>query len=195
MAKTRYDQVAMALHWVIAIAIIAMLISGAVMVEMPFGDQKFQLYQLHKSLGVTIIVATVLRLGWRLMNPPPPALPGPRWEKAAAAATHWAFYGLMIALPVSGWLMVSASPFNIPTNVWGLFELPHLPALADLPADAKPAAEGQLKSVHYFAGLAMAALFVLHVGAALRHAIVLRDGTLARMIPFLSMPSQKERDA
>ncbi|MEM6491190.1 MAG: cytochrome b/b6 domain-containing protein, partial [Pseudomonadota bacterium] len=147
MAKRRYDRVAMALHWIIAVTIIAMLALAYRMVELPFGDEKFQQYQLHKSLGVTVLVATALRLAWRLLNPPPPPLASGGFERFAAQAGHWAFYGLMIGIPITGWLMVSASPWNLPTIVWGVVDLPHLPALAALAPEAKPVVEGQLKTV------------------------------------------------
>jgi len=187
VAKTRYDGVAMILHWTIAFAIFFMLIQGWLMVEKPFGDDKFADYQLHKSLGVTIITASLLRLGWRLLNPPPAPLDGPPLEKLAAALGHWALYGLMIGIPISGWLMVSASPWGIPTVVWGVVDLPHLPMLADLPAEAKEPTEKRLKTIHLYAGYALAGLMAVHILAAMRHSLVLGDNTLARMLPFIPL--------
>lgn len=194
MAKTRYDAVAIGLHWLIALAILGNLGLGLYMVDLPLADPaKFDLYQIHKSLGVTVFALSAARLGWRLAHPPPAPLPAPRAERLAAQAAHWAFYALMIGLPVTGWLMVSASPWNVPTFVWGGIELPHLPALAELAPDAKPAAEALWKQVHWGGVLAFGALLALHVGAALRHHFILRDRTLARMTPFLRIDQAGSR--
>jgi len=187
MTKARYDGVAMFLHWGIAVSILFMLLLGWRMVELPFGEDKFAEYQLHKSLGITILVASVLRLAWRLLNPPPAPLESERWERLAAAAAHWALYGLMIGIPITGWLMVSASPWGIPTVVWGVLGVPHLPALEALSPEGKEAAEKLLKAVHLWAGYAMAGLMGLHVVAALRHSVVIGDDTLARMVPFIPL--------
>lgn len=178
----RYGLVALALHWLIALAIIAMLVLGSLMTDLPNSPQKFELYQLHKSVGMTILVASLLRLGWRLTNPPPPLPPSvPRLEAMAARTAHALFYVLMIGLPLSGWMMVSASTLNIPTRIFGLVELPHLPWLATL-ANKKPV-EDALKEVHEMAGWAMVALLLLHVAAALRHHLLLKDDILRRMLP------------
>jgi cytochrome b561 len=181
-ADRRYGRVAMALHWLIAASILSLLALGAIMTDLPRGPEKFQLYQIHKSLGITVLALSVLRLGWRLGHPPPP-LPGTLagWERRAARGAHVAFYVLMIGLPVSGWMMVSASPWNIPTQPWGLFTLPHLPWFATYPD--KEALEGVMKAVHETAAWLMAGLILLHVAAALRHHLWLRDTVLLRMLP------------
>ena len=181
---SRYGAVAMLLHWVIAAAILSMLALGVVMVRLPPADPlKFELYQLHKSIGVTVLVLSLLRLGWRLTHPVPPLPVTLRpWEKVLARVTHIAFYGLMIGLPVSGWMMVSASPRNIPTVVFGAFTLPHLPVLHALPNKA-PVADA-LKEVHEIGAIAIAVLLALHVAGALKHHFILRDGVLARMLPI-----------
>lgn len=181
-SKARYGLVALGLHWLIAIAIIAMLALGIYMTDLPNSPWKFELYQLHKSIGITILVASLLRLGWRLANPPPPLPPAmPALEALAAKAAHAGFYLLMLGLPLSGWMMVSASVWNIPTRIFGLFELPHLPWFATL-ADKKPV-EDVLKEVHETAGWLMIALLAVHVAAALRHHILLKDDILRRMLP------------
>lgn len=184
--KTRYDAVAMALHWAIAAAIIGTFGLGYYMTGQKPSQATFELYQLHKSLGLTIFAFSLLRLLWRFVSPPPPALPGKRAEALAAQAAHWAFYGLMLGIPVLGWLMVSASPWNIPTMLWGVIEIPHLPALSGLDATGKEEAEAALIAAHQYAAYAMAGLLILHVAAALRHHLVLRDATLARMTPTLT---------
>src|SRR3979409_1297839 len=101
----RYGAVAVTLHWLIAAAIIFMLGLGLYMSDLPLNDStKFPLYQLHKSIGLTILTISVLRLGWRAFNRPPP-LPEqmPGWERLAAHASHALFYILMICVPLAGW--------------------------------------------------------------------------------------------
>lgn len=182
-SSERYGSVAMALHWTIAGAMIALLAIGAVMVRLtPGSSLQFEIYQLHKSLGISVLALGLLRLVWRLFDPAPP-LPNTlrRWEAALARVTHLGFYALMIALPLSGWMMVSASVWNIPTVVFGAFTLPHLPVLASL-QDKKPV-EDALKEVHEALAIGMFGLLLLHVAGALKHHFVLRDDTLARMLP------------
>jgi cytochrome b561 len=182
-SSERYGVVAMSLHWTIAIAVIALLATGAVMVRLtPGSSLQFEVYQLHKSLGIAVLALSLLRLVWRLFNPVPPLPSTLRpWEAALARVTHLGFYVLMIALPFSGWMMVSASVWNIPTVVFGLFTLPHLPILGSL-QDKKPV-EDALKEVHEALAIGMFVLLLLHVAGALKHHFVLGDDTLARMLP------------
>lgn len=181
--QQRYGLIAMALHWLIAVGIVTMVPLGLYMHELEGSDLKFALYQWHKSIGITILLLSLLRLAWRLANPiPPPPAHMRAWERAAAVATHWGFYALMIGIPLSGWAMVSASPWGIPTVLYGVIEWPHIAPLAN--AENKKALEGSLKEVHEILAFAAIGLFILHVGAALRHAITLKDGVLARMTPF-----------
>ena len=185
--RSRYTLVAMGLHWAIAIAVLAMLATGFWMVDaikIPATQATaFHTYQFHKSLGLTILLLTLARLGWRLWHPPPP-LPmktGP-WSRRVAHSAHGLFYVLMIAMPLTGWAMVSASPLGLPTIVFGWFEWPHIIWL-ETAAD-KATLEAQLKQLHATAGLIMVGLIVLHVAAALKHQFVDRDGLIARMVPF-----------
>jgi cytochrome b561 len=182
-SATRYGVVAMTLHWLIAAAVLALLGLGMVMVRLSLGDPlKFELYQLHKSIGLSVFVLSCARLGWRLASPPPP-LPSslPKWEKQAARTTHAVFYLLMIGMPITGWMLVSASPWNIPTRPFGLFVLPHLPWFSTHPNKAR--LEETLIEAHSLAGWIFAALLVLHVAAALRHHFILGDTILLRMLP------------
>ena len=187
-----YTAVAVTLHWVMAIAIVLLLVAGLWMTDTIRQPETknfaFRVYQWHKSLGLTVLVLTFARLGWRLANPPP-ALPGgmSRFERIGAGLSHGAFYTLMLAIPLAGWAMVSASPLGLPTMVFGLFEWPHIPVLAGL-EDKKPV-EAIFKAGHKFMAWGLLALLVLHVAAALKHHFVNRDTVLARMLPGVRAPT------
>lgn len=179
----RYDGVAVFLHWLTALAIIALLAMGLIMTDLPRGSAlQFSMFQLHKSVGISVLVLTLVRFGWRLAHRPPSLPEGmPAWEKGAAHAGHLAIYLLMFGLPLTGWALVSASPLNIPTVLYGVLPWPHLPILSTL-ADKKPVAEA-FENAHSAAAWSLIALLVVHVGAALRHHILLKDDVLRRMLP------------
>lgn len=177
---TRYSAVAIVLHWLIALAIVTLVVIGIVMTGLPDTEltRKFTLYQWHKSLGITVLLLSLLRLAWRLTHRPPP-LPDTLkpWERLAARATHIGFYVLIIVIPLLGWAMVSASPYNIPTVLYGEIPWPHLP----VPKSAFEA----FKAGHVWLAFGAVALLVLHVAAALKHHYILKDDVLARMLPFM----------
>ena len=187
---SRYTAVARALHWLMAVGLTAMVVLGLIMVHGGVARMtQFKLYQLHKSIGITILILAVLRLLWRLTHRPP-ALPAemPPLEKGAAHGAHVILYILMIGMPLVGWIMVSVSPFNLPTVLFGLVPWPHLPGLSSLAN--KPYWEGVAKTVHAYGAYVLIALVLVHVAAALRHHIVLRDDILARMLPGLARKSK-----
>ena len=184
-ATRRYDAVAMILHWLTAAAVLGLLVAGMTMTRLQPGSAlQFSLYQLHKSVGITVLALTLIRLGWRLAHRPP-ALPDsmPGWERLAAALGHLALYGLLVAMPLTGWAVVSVSPYNIPTVLYGLVPWPHLPGLATLPHADKHSAEEVLKQLHDAGAWIMLALLAVHAGAAVRHLLWLRDGVMERMLP------------
>lgn len=158
-------------------------IMGLVMVHVELAPARlFQIYQLHKSIGVTILLAAVVRLAWRLMHRPPP-LPDTMesLEKTAAASGHLALYFFLFALPMTGWALVSASVFSLPTVLYGVILWPDLPVLPDL-SDKAPV-ENLLKQVHAYGAYALIALVAVHAVAALRHHFILKDDVLTRMLP------------
>lgn len=168
----RYTRVAIVLHWVIAALIVFNLWLGLAHDSLP---RNWQVMPLHKSVGLTVLALTIARIGWRLAHPVPP-LPGDLkpWEKAVANASHFLLYALMLAIPLTGWMMVSG-PQRRPLQWFSLFDVPYLPlsaAAADFGHEA-----------HELLGWGMIALLVLHVGAALRHHFLLRDQVFARMTP------------
>ncbi|GJL94411.1 MAG: cytochrome b561 [Hyphococcus sp.] len=183
MPDKRYNSVAVALHWAMAILIIGQIAGGLYMHNLPNTSPiKFDLFQLHKSFGITVLILTFIRLAWRFTHPAP-ALPSemPGWQKLAARITHWGFYALLILTPLAGWAMVSVSPKDIPTFFFGLFQFPHLPFFEGV-SDAA-AMEETFKDRHEFLAFAILGLLALHVGAALKHQFINRDGVLRSMLP------------
>ena len=178
----RYHPGAIAFHWIAAALILANLVLGISMVQLPISPRKLNWYLWHKSIGVTIFAVTALRLAWRAMHPAPAAVPMPAWQQRAAGLSHVALYALMVLVPLSGWLFSSASGVQV---VYArLLPLPDLVprdrALADV-----------LRVVHLALNASLATIVVVHIAAALKHHFVDRDGVLARMVPFLAprMPS------
>jgi cytochrome b561 len=181
--RTTYTTVAIILHWTIAVAIILQILGGWRMEDLE-GPAKFEAFQMHKSMGITILILSVARLLWRFANPPPP-LPDTMkgWEKGAAKFTHVAFYVLMIGIPIGGWVIISTSPYTIATMWWGLFEWPKLP-LSELPF--RKALNEAAKSGHSAGAWAVIGLLAIHVGAALKHMFIDQDNVMARMLPFMN---------
>lgn len=189
--KTRYDPVAVTLHWLIAVLILTLLVVGFTMEDYPMSI-RFQAFNLHKATGITILALSVFRLIWRLLNPPPayPISMKP-WEKLAANSVHWALYAFIILMPLSGWIMVSATP-KYPIVFFGMGEAPFLP----MPAGINAAATHEwFESAHYYLALGGIALLLVHVGAALKHHFIQRDGVLHRMLPRWLSPRNGGSDA
>ncbi len=181
--KSTYTKTAIWLHWMIAALIIGQLIGGKVMHAMDPAPLKFELYQLHKSFGFIILALSVARLLWRLGHKPPALPDGMKpFEKIGAKLSHIAFYILMIGIPISGWVMVSSSPYIIETKIFKLipvFDLPGVPRTEGFNA--------LTKDVHEYMAIAIAALLVLHIGAALKHHFVEKDDVLNRMAPRIKV--------
>lgn len=176
-APRRYHPLAVALHWVLGLGLVALLAVGLYMESLPFSPQRLKLYNWHKWLGVVVLAGSVWRLGWRLWKRPPP-LPVaveqamPAWQRVAHHATHQGLYLLFFAVPLLGWAYSSAAGF--PIVLFGVWPLPDfVPVSPELAESIKP--------WHGWAAYALAALVVLHVAGALKHAIVDRDGLLSRM--------------
>ncbi len=180
-----YDAGAMLLHWTIAGAILAQLAGGFAMTRLAVVPDaaRFAVFQWHKTIGLLVLTLTLARIAWRLLNPPPPPhAPMRRIESVAANAVHLLFYGLMLAVPLAGWTIVSLSPTGIPTLLALSERLPwpHLP----LPDTWRSASgERAAATVHAALAYSTAALLVLHVAGALKHSIVDRVPSLSRMAP------------
>jgi len=170
----RYSTVAIAFHWLLALAIFGAFGVGLYMADLPFSPFRLKLYNWHKWAGVTILALSALRLLWRLTRRPPADLPMPAWQARAAHLTHGLLYLLFFAVPLAGWAYSSAAGFPI---VWfGVLPLPDF-----VPVD-KALAEN-LKLAHKLFAYGLALLVLTHIAAALKHHLLDRDGLLLRMLP------------
>lgn len=177
-ASTQYTRTAIGLHWVVALLIFAAFGLGWFMTDIPgFTMAKLKYYNWHKWLGVTVFFLAVIRLLWRFFHMPPPLANSiAKWQQLAASVVHWALYILIFAIPLSGYFYSLASGF--PIVYLGLVPLPVL---------IQPNADlaHTLKEVHELFNYSLVLLLLAHVGAALKHHVIDKDGTLARMLPFL----------
>jgi cytochrome b561 len=190
--EARYGNVAITLHWSIALGIIANIALGLTFADMSNSDpDKFFLAQIHKSIGLTILVLSLLRIVWRLMHPVPP-LPETMSPamRVAARGTHFLLYFLIIAIPLSGWALVSSSPLGLPTIYFGWFAWPQLPYFSELPRAAKKIWSHEFTAVHVFFAWSAIVLLTIHFAAALYHHFLRRDVVLARMLPLVRRPGK-----
>lgn len=174
--KHRYNLTAISLHWLIALGLIGTFALGVYMSDLALSPNKLKLYSWHKWAGVSIFFLALCRLAWRVTHRPP-ALPGtmPARMHLLAHAAHWVLYALMLAIPVSGWLMSSAQGFQV---VWfGIMPLP------DLVARDK-ALGTLLQDIHVTLNYTLLCVVIAHVAAALKHHFIDRDDVLSRMLPW-----------
>ena len=180
----RYSRIAMLLHWAVAVLVIVNLAAGFVQVrwlasEEPALQQRaFELIQVHKAVGLTVLALSVGRFAWRLSHSPPPPPTGlSPWERTLSRVVHSVFYVLLLALPLLGWAGASTSLLDFPIRWFGLFTVPQMP----LPNDQ--ATSAVYMSAHAITAWAMTALVFLHLGGVLKH-LLLRDAqVLPRMLP------------
>lgn len=170
--EPRFTALSRILHWVMAVLILAMLFIGIGMVA-TVSERYALLVSIHKPLGVLILLLVVIRIANRMFNPPP-SLPRhlPAWQKLAAKASHLVLYALMVAMPLIGWGMLSAAGY--PIVLYGPLHLPPI-----LPHD--DALYAALRSAHTVLAYLLFATILAHLGAALMHALIHRDGVFASM--------------
>jgi len=184
--RDRYSHVAIALHWTIAVLLLSN-IGIAWYFNTLHGMARLSPIALHQSVGLTVLVLSVARLAWRLVNPPP-KLPGyvTGWEKLLSTIVHWGFYVVMIGLPLTGWAMRSASPLHhiLPIKLF-FIPWPAIGPLASMAPDQAKSAEHLFEAAHGLLGKLAYGLIVLHVAGALKHQFISRDDVVARMIPIL----------
>ena len=173
----RWGAVSQLLHWLVVALVITQFVLASLAEDLAPGMAKLGLLARHKSVGITILGLALLRLAWRLGQPVPALPPGmPRWQRGLATGTHHLLYALLLAMPLSGWLMSSAR--NYPVSWFGLVQLPDLIAPGEHAFEALRATHGTLAAL-------LAATALLHLAGALKHHFVDRDDVLRRMLPFM----------
>jgi cytochrome b561/polyisoprenoid-binding protein YceI len=170
--RLRYSTGAIILHWLLALALAFQIAIGFAMPHR--GPYSFAPMQLHKSVGITILLLTLIRLGWRLVRRPPDAVEE-GWTAMAARIVHWAFYAVLVLGPISGWIIVSTAPLHVPTVLFGVVPWPHLPL--------SPSINRPMEAIHEALSWIAIGLFVLHVAGALGHQFLLRDPVIKRIAP------------
>lgn len=173
----RYSNVAVALHWLTAALLVAQVVIGFTFHRLlEQGPQRAEVFAWHKTLGAVILVIALIRLAYRLMNPPPPFPPElPGWERVASVWTHRLFYFLLIVVPLTG--LIAVSDRGPTTGLVGGIPLPTVPGISEATGDLSG-------EVHRFLVYGTLLLLVAHIVAPLWHRFMLRDRTTARMPPF-----------
>ena len=171
--KKHYGSISRCLHWLMAFLILGMLACGLSLSYLP-GDVKPEVIEWHKSFGISLLALAAVRLFWRFFNPPPSLPEALRpWVKIASAISHASLYGLMVAIPMAGWLMSSA--FSRPVQLFGLTTLPSL-------IEKNREWGVFFKNWHSQLAYLLVAFIILHVAAALYHHLVCKDDILRRML-------------
>jgi len=171
-SEKHFGIVAIILHWIMAILLVSLLALGLYMVALPINLEKLKLYGWHKEYGMLALMLAVARSIWRISNMIP-QLSLPWWEKWAARAVHYAFYGFMLAMPLTGWIITSAS--GLPVSFFGWFVFPDL----DSP---NPDLMSLFQQIHKWLGYGLIATIFLHTSAALKHHFINKDDILRRML-------------
>ncbi len=174
-AQPKYAATAMALHWLSALVICALFGIGWYMVDLPKGPARGETFALHKSLGLTVFLLTVWRLGWRVRKQPPPwPVTMPRWQARLADSVHKIFYGLLLLQPLTGYLSSSFSGystkfFGLPLPDWGH----HNPPLNEF-----------FTELHVAGSIALLVLVALHLAGVLSHLLAPGERMVRRMLPW-----------
>jgi cytochrome b561 len=175
----RYSNAAVALHWITAVLVLFQIWLGLSFADMPQGPQRGELFTWHKTIGATILILALVRLTYRLMNPPPPFPPElPRWERLAAVWNHRLFYVLLIGLPIGGLIAVSGLTKGPTTTLLGGVKIPVIPGISEQMGETAG-------EIHAALAWVLIVLLVLHVAAALKQQFFDRPGRMSgRMPPF-----------
>ena len=174
--KNNYGHFTVILHWLIGLLFISILGLGAIMVQIGNRDLRQQLFRLHKSFGLLLILLVAIRIVWRIINKWPQTLKNtPKWQKAAAKTTHTLLYITMVIMPLSGWLMSSYAGY--PPRFFGLITLA-------APVTKNKAISSWLSQVHLYNAWLIATIITIHILAAIKHHYIDKDSVLKRMLPW-----------
>lgn len=173
---THWGAPAKLLHWLVVFFIIGQYVLANIAEDLPLGMEKISVLARHKSVGITILALAVLRVLWRFANPTPqlPTNTTP-WQRRLAQGTHVLLYGIIFAMPLSGWAMSSAK--NYPVSWFGVIQLPDFVTPSE-------SLFSTLKETHEALATALLVLAALHVAGALKHQFIDKDGVLRRMLHF-----------
>jgi len=177
----RYNRGAVAFHWIIAALVLVQIYIGWTFADLARGDARTEWFNWHKTVGFAILLLSIARLGWRIVNPPPP-LPDvlPAWERTLARINHTLFYVILIGLPLTGWMYLSTGKPSLTSATTPLIGGLSWPFIPGLPRGA----HGGFEQAHIVLVWVTYALLILHVGAALKHQFVDRGRVANRMPPF-----------
>lgn len=184
MTVTRYSRTAMTLHWLLAAAIAFQYGLGEAFAHLPRGKLLFDTAQFHKSIGITILLLTVIRLAVRFTKPRPAPLGDYGWAQKLANIGHWGLYAFMVGAPLTGWLTISTSKYDIPTYLFNAVPWPDFPFVAGMEAAAKHNLHEIAETAHEVVAKLGLGLFLLHVIGALRHQWLLKEALIERMVPL-----------
>lgn len=169
----RYTRFAVAMHWIVAAFVLVQYPLGWLMQQIPKQPpgQRAEVFNLHKSIGLTLLALMIVRLGWRLAHRPPTLPPMARWQAWLARATHGALYAMLVAMPLVGYLGSVFSGY--PVRFFGIV----LPSWAA----KSPQLKDWMSAAHLFLAWGLAVAFALHIAGVLKHVLVDRDGLVRRM--------------
>ena len=171
--ERRFGLISIALHWIIALLMIALIIVGLYMTRIPISAWKLKLFRWHKEFGMLVLMLALVRLTWRLINPVPSLSNLPLWEIIAARLAHYAFYGFMFLLPITGLLLSSAA--GIPGVFFGLFVFPDM-------IDPNESLRLAFTNYHAWLSYLLIALLSVHIAASFKHHFINKDDILKRIL-------------
>jgi cytochrome b561/polyisoprenoid-binding protein YceI len=183
MTLTRYSWTAMVLHWLLAAALAFQMGLGEAFEHTAKGKALFDVAQFHKSIGITVLLLSLIRLGVRFIKPRPAPVGDAGWAARLAGVTHFGLYAFMILAPLSGWIMISASKSTIPTYLFSAIPWPDFPIISSLAEAAKHDVHEVAETAHGIISKLGLVLFLLHVIGALRHQFLLKQPMIERMLP------------
>lgn len=182
MSPARYSKTAMLLHWLIAGALAFQYGLGEAL-EHATRATKLDIAQFHKTIGITILLLTLLRIAVRAFKPRPAPLGDAGWAQKLASIAHLGLYAFMLFAPLTGWLAASTGRFVFPISIWGLFDFPAFPFLGGMEEAARHNLHEFAEAVHGAIAKIGMLLFLLHVAGALRHQFAKKEPLIERMVP------------